>query len=215
MSRARRWAAELVVIAAGVFIGLAAEGWAERRAEEREAREMLAIISADLQADSVTVSETIARLDGVSDALPDFIAALGASPPDMERAWELQPRSGDDMNPKLRFRTGGYTALVSGGRIAALGTEVATSLTTLYEFHYGQVDSTLEIVEFIVNDYFTRQDGIWNAMTREPRPGGDVVGVLNQAAKYRGVVRSVLIPRLEALLGEIGDVRSQLVPEAR
>lgn len=209
----RRWLTEFVVIATGVFVGLAAEGWAEAHSEAAEARVMLGLVAADLRADSLAVSEALETLRSRDERHPEFMDAIGSEPPAYLRALQVLPPAGDEMSPKLEFRTGGYTTLLSSGRTASLSPELAAELSTLYEFDLGRVRTTLDVVETSTYTWFDAFYSVWDAMVSVPRSGGDPIEFRNEALRYRAVAR-LLMARLATLESRIGEVRSQVLAAA-
>ena len=210
----RRWATEFVVIATGVFVGLAAEGWAEGRREAREAREMLALVAADLRADSIDVAETRRGLREVLEVYPDFLEALRSPPQEWDLAWEILPQRGARLNPTVAFRTGGYNALLSSGRMAALEPELAAGLSNLYDYEMEEAREMHQVVEFAVNSYFTAQGRVLDYLSGRVRPSAEAADFTNEATRYRSII-SILQDVLDTLQAEISRTRSEVLAAVR
>lgn len=153
--RAVRLAAELAVIVAGVFLGLAADSWRESRVERGRVAAYLRALGADVSS-SIENLDAAIRADSAEFAQKGVLLDLlrGKTPPDGPEWRRLLGFGGSD----VVLQTGTVRSLIGTGDIRLIESEqLRAAIVSLA----GSLDTNTDAIRIAdQNDWSSVQDGI-------------------------------------------------------
>lgn len=117
-SKLRWFAAEIVVVVAGVLLALAANSWAGERADRAEEQAILRGLQADFETNRVRLDSTLAYNHRALEAGQRLLALMGSAPSDTEQVERLLGRTVDW--EAYQPVTGRLDALLRSGRLGLI-----------------------------------------------------------------------------------------------
>lgn len=169
-----RWAGEVAIIVASVFVAIYLEGVADDSARSDDAHAALAQITAELRADRENLAEirqAQVELGAYYDNLLRWLAEPESLPRDSVHAALDHVAF---LNRTMYPRRGAWRALTSAGQLAWIDDPgLVTKLANLYESTHSRLEAAGRDYDFNVNEVArVAVPRAWDAELQEPRADG-------------------------------------------